>query len=1058
MEDNKPRKRSFLSKRYTALLAGFCLWFACLCTTYGQVRVTGLVTDGSTREPLAGVTVQVVGTKQGAITDMDGRYAVEVPTPDGVLNFSFIGFRSQKIRLNGRQVLNVQMTEDNALLSEVVVVGYGTQKRASITGAVSSIKSDELMKAPQVGLSNVLAGRVSGVTMLQRSGRPGGDDAHLLVRGEGAKVIVDGIERSFNEIDPNEIASISILKDATSASIYGLNASAVILVTTKKGKEGKLNISYNGSYGISQNANKIAWLDGPSYAKYHNLATELDGGTPIFSEKMIYKMRKGLDGWGNTDWYGKVFGLGQNMTHNINASGGTDKIQYFASLGVFDQKGNVEGFNYNRYNLRSNVTSQITDRLSLQLNIAGRLDQHSAPKYSANPGDKLNIPKQAVWAVPYLPMRMTDPTDGQEYYVSTPTASTPVSPFASIRDSGYTTSRIASFQSNFMLKYELPWIEGLAVKFSGAYDRYFGFNKSLQTPVKTLLATIPKPGAEAIKYTPHLDASGNTTLSESGSESVRFITQTEINYRQSFGKHHVTALGLLETRDNTNHWLANSGTGLDFPELDELNKVTNTTGKGEKAEPYIGGTSGHQRMMGLVARVNYDYDNRYLLELSLRRDGSYLFANSGKTRWINLPAVSAGWRIDRESWFDCPAINLLKLRGGIGKIATSNVRAFSYLNLMNLSPKSVVIGDTPKSSMRAGTLGNPNLSWAKTITYNAGVELNAWDGLLGLELDLFYKYQYDLIGSVNGAYPPSMGGYMHELANLNKVDYRGMDFTLSHNNKVGDFRYGVKLIGTLALRRWLYYAGEPDNTPAYKRITGSEVGARLGFTSLGLFQNPREIAHSATIPGKAVLPGYIKYKDLNGDGKITTQQDRSFVAKPEYPRFQGSVNLYAEWRGLDFDLLLLGAFGRSVALAGMADGGALPDNYLGYHTSYTQPFSHGGNSPRFLVENSWTPENRNADFPRLTVTPISTNNAYASDYWYRNGDYVRIKSCQIGYAIPTDLTNLLGIKKLRIYLDGSNLFTFSQLMKYNIDPEQPAVNNGYYPQQRTISLGLNLSL
>lgn len=1053
MEDKKPHKRPLSLERFGAVLLGLFLSLSCFGITYAQEKVTGIVTEGSTGEPLVGVTIKVKGTSTGAISDLNGRFSISVPNLKSTLIFSYIGFKTQEVPLNGRRTVNIALSEDNELLSELVVVGYGTQKRASVTGSVSSIDSKELLKAPPVGITNALAGRASGVTMLQQSGRPGSDAASLLIRGEGAKFIVDGVERSINEIDPNEIASISILKDATSASVYGLNASSVVLVTTKQGREGKLDISYNGTFGISQNANQLKWLDGPAYAYYHNKATELDGGKPIFSEQMVQKMKEGKDGWGNTNWYDLVFGTGRMSTHNINATGGTEKIKYFTSLGVYDQKGNVEGFNYTRYNLRSNVDSQITKYLSMQLNIAARIDEHSAPRYSANPSEWHNIPQQAVRSAPFLPLKVVDPADGQEYYVSSPTASSPVSPIGSIHDSGYSKSRNTTLQSNFMLKYDLPWVEGLSVKFNGAYDKFFQFSKVLQIPVKTMLADFPGEKTDKIHYKPFQDAGGNTGLSESGYEATTIVTQTSVNYDHAFGKHNVGFLGLFETRDNSSHSLRASGKGLDFVELDQLDNISNSTGTGEKVEPTIGGNAGQSRVMGTVLRLNYDYDNRYLLEVSYRRDGSYLFANNSGTRWINLPAVSGGWRIDKEDWFDVSAIDMLKLRGGIGKTATSNVGAFAYLNLMKLQPKSLVLGSTLQSMMYTQTLGNPDLSWAKATNYNLGVEFSAWNGLLGLELDVFYKYQYDLIASVAGSYPPSMGGYFHSQANVNKIDYRGFDFTISHDNTIGDFQYGAKMIGTLALRRWLYYAGDSENTPDYMKVTGSEVGAKRGLTSLGLFQNEKEITNSPLVPGYKVLPGYIKYKDLNGDGKITQEQDVSFVGKSDYPRFQGSLSLYATWKGIDFNMLLLGGFGRTVALTGYYSGSGVQDN-----TAFTKPFYHGGNSPLFLVENSWTPEHRDADFPRLSITGISNNNGFASDFWYRNGNYVRVKSCQLGYSLPASLLDHIGVKQLRIFLDGSNLLTFSELTKYNIDPEQPGVNNGYYPQQRTISLGLNLSL
>jgi hypothetical protein len=301
-----------------------------------------------------------------------------------------------------------------------------------------------------------------------------------------------------------------------------------------------------------------------------------------------------------------------------------------------------------------------------------------------------------------------------------------------------------------------------------------------------------------------------------------------------------------------------------------------------------------------------------------------------------------------------------------------------------------------------------------------------------------------------------MGGYYFNTANVTRIDGRGFDFTISHSNHISDFHYGIKWVGTLAKRRWLYFAGDSENTPDYLKATGKEVGSQLGFIAEGLFQSQEEIDNSPTVVGYKVLPGYIKYNDRNGDGKITYGQDMGYVGKSPYPKFQTSLNLNGEWKGFDFDILFQAGFDRDVALTGVYT--AVGSVGVMDGTAFTKPFKHGGNSPAFLVENSWTPENTSAEFPRLSIVDVSNNNGFSSTFWYRNGNYLRLKSFQMGYTIPPTFTRSLGIEKIRFYLEGSNFLTFSELTKYNIDPEQPGVNNGYYPQQRTFSFGLNFTL
>lgn len=1048
------KKRSLKEKNRSLRFLFLSLYFFSAVISYAQVTVKGKVVD-ATGETLIGVNVVLKDTRQGTVTDMAGEFTISAPSSNSTLVFSYVGFREIEVPLNGRNYLSVTMEQDIELLDEIIVVGYGTQKRTSVTGAVSTLSNTELIKAPVVGVTNVLGARVAGVTMLQQSGQPGQDAASLLVRGEGATYIVDGVIRSINEIDPNEIESISILKDATSASVYGLNATSVVIVTTKRGKEGKLGIGYNGSYGVSQNANQIKWLDGPGYAYWYNMAREMDGDEPVFTSAQVEKMKSGIDGWGNTNWYDEVFGIGSTMNHNVSATGGTEKVKFFSAISAFQQKGNVDEFNYTRYNLRANIDAKLTSNITMVMNVAGRLDEHNRPSYSANPNDWHNIPQQAVRALPYLPMKITG-EDGKEYYTSTRTASSPVSPIAAIYESGYSRPRNTTIQTNFSLNYDAPWMEGLSMKFMGAYDRFFQFNKTLTIPFQTLIGALPSTSTETISYVPFENNSGNTTLSESAHSSTNIVTQSSFTYDKMFNKHKINLFGLAETRSGFGNTLGATGYGLDFLELDELSKITNTTGKGEEKIPVISGGSSQSRLIGFVGRLNYDYDDRYLLEASIRRDGSYLFSGMAGSQWVNLPALSAGWRMNNEEWFHADWIDNLKVRGGIGKTATSAVSAFQYLNLMTLASNALIVGNQRQSMIYSGTLGNPYLTWAKAITYNIGTEFMAWKGLLGAELDLFYKYQYDLLGGVGGSYPPSMGGYFFSTDNVNKIDYRGFDFTISHNNKIGDFRYGVKWIGTLAYRRWLYYAGDSENTPDYRKLTGKEVGSQLGFIAEGLFQSQEEIDNSPTIVGSKVLPGYIKYKDRNGDGKISYAQDMGYVGKSPYSKFQTSLNLNGEWKGFDFDILLQSGLGRTVALTGVYT--SIGSEGIMDNTAFTKLFYHGGNSPQFLPENSWRPDKQEAEFPRLSLVTVSTNNAYSSTFWYRNGNYLRLKSFQLGYTIPNSITRKAGVDRIRLFIEGSNILTFSELTKYNIDPEQPGVNNGYYPQQKTLSFGLNFSL
>lgn len=1032
--------------------------FIVMCFTlssFAQNAVTGIVNDVKD-ESIPGVSVVIKGTAKGVITDLNGKFSINARAKD-VLVFSYMGMATREIEVGNQHFMKITMKEDVALLDEVVVVGYGSQKRASVTGAVSTVSDREILRAPTMSISNIVGSRVAGITAVQSSGQPGEDNAALTIRGQGSIVyVIDGIRRTaadFNGLDPNEIESVSVLKDASAVAVYGLDANGVFIVTTKKGKDEKMHITYTGEYGISQNANEQQWLDGPGYAYWYNKARELDGDPIVFSSEMVQKMKDGVDGWGNTNWYKEILGTGTRQHHNVSASGGNEKIHFFASLGYMDEKGNIDNFNYKRLNLRSNIDAKLSKNLTFTLGVSGRVEKRETPRYSADPNAWLNITQQIIRALPYVPKSME--YGGKDYYISTPTASSPVDPLASIYESGYNRSHRSYIQSNFSLKYDAPWLKGLSFKIQGAYDLTYTFTKSLSIPFKAMIMNLPNADTTALTYYLGNDASGtNTSLNESSARAYDFTTQTSINYENKFGKHSIKAMALAETRENKSNSFSATGYGLDFLSLDELDKITNKTGNGETKYPGIGGFSGMTRVAGFVGRINYAYDDKYLLEASLRYDGSYLFGGMNK-RWITLPGLSLGWRINKEDWFNLPFVDNLKIRGGIGKTATSGINAFQWRNTMAISTNQAVIGGVSQSMIYASVLGNPNLTWAQCLNYNLGFDATLWNGLLGVEFDTFYKYEYDKLGAVSGTYPPSIGGYYFSTANVNKVDYKGFDLTLTHHNSIGQFNYGVKLLWSYTKGRWLKYSGDAVNTPDYAKLTGKPIGAKFGYIALGLFKDEADIANSPVMEDKAVLPGYIKYKDRNGDGVITYSQDMGYVGKSSIPTHTGSLDMFGNWKGFDFDLLFSWGLGHDVALTGVytASGSeGIMDN-----TGYTKPFYHGGNSPTYLVEKSWTPEHQNAEFPRLSLVTISSNNAFSSTYWYKNGDFLRLKTAQVGYNLPKQWLSSAGIEGCRIYVEGYNLLTFSEVSKYNIDPESPAVNNGYYPQQRTFSFGVKLT-
>lgn len=1024
-------KKIFLTIAISAL--------ATVCA-FAQTQLRGRVVDED-GAALPGTAVIVKGTNEYTVVDADGNYSLSV-NKGSTLEFSLLGKKTEIIRYNGQSRLDVVLKEDQTMLEDVVVVGYGTQKRQSITGAISKIDGEKLAKAPVQNITNMMGGVIPGVISYQSSGVPGGDGSTLLVRGSGVIAIVDGVSRSIDDIDPAEVESISVLKDASAAAIYGLNAEAVIIVTTKRGDNQPARISYNGSFTVSRNAMNLELLDGPGYAYWYNMAREMDGDSPVFSQEMVEKMTNGddSDGWGNTNWYKEAFGIGFNQNHTVTATGGTERTNYFATIGFYDQHGNVEGYSHNRVNLRTNIESKITDNVTLNVGLLGRFAYTERPGITANPDDWIHIGIEIMRIHPYVPKTW------QGYSTATRNASSTSNVTGFLTDSGYGKTWNNTFQSTASLKYDAPFLKGLSAKVLAAYDVINTMGKNFNTPFDVMVATRPTSTSGDISYSlvngyPSLTES---QITQSSGYNTNLLLNFSLEYNKSFGRHDIGVLLLAEF--NKQDYKGFGAYGYDFAvkALDELDFASDK----EKNDVY--GSSSLSRQEGFVGRLNYSYDNRYLAEVSCRYDGSYVFYGSD-ARWGVFPAASVGWRIDRENWFNSNAVDLLKLRLASGLTGSvGGVSPYTYLNTLTLLNNTAVIGGQVVPSFYTSAPGNPDLTWQKTWQNNLGVDLSMWNGMLRFEGDVFYKYIYDMISAVSAEYPASWGGRYPTYENKNKQDYRGFEFLLEHRNRVGELGYSVSLIGSYTYRRWLRYT-DAANTPDYQKLTGKEVGAVYGFIAEGLFQSQDEIDQSPTMAGRVTRPGDIKYRDLNGDGKITLSDDQGYVGSSVYPRFEGGINLDASWRGFDFSMKWTYALGRTVALTGV---------YTSYgsegyqdDTAYTRPFYHDGNSPRYLVEESWREDNTDARFPRLSLE--SGHNECSSTWWYENGNYIRLKNMQIGYTLPKKWMDAIGFDSVRVYLEGTNLLTFSRLNKFNIDPEMPSVNNGYYPQQMLLGGGLN---
>lgn len=722
--------KEFFSKLRDSLAAKMCLWTLILLlggggTAFAQSTVKGTVTDEQ-GNPLVGVTVVVVNTTTGTTTDSKGAYEIAVPK-GASLDFSYIGMVTQRITVAGGQTtLDITLKEDSARLDEVVVIGYGSQRRADVTAAVSQIDGKELQKMPMTNLSQGLTGRLPGLISVQNSGQPGQDQASMTIRGakSGILYIVDGVQRSINDIDPNDVESVSLLKDGAAVAVYGLEAAGgVMIVTTKKGKEGTMNLTYKGSYGASFNTSYPEFLDGPSYAYWYNKALELDGQEPIFTSQHVQMMREGKNGWGNTNWIDEIFGTGTTQQHSVTSTGGSERINYFASLGYMDQTGNIKNFNYDRYNLRTNIEAKIAKSLTFTLGVAGHVGDQQSPGFAAggtsgtsvSSAPWLSVAEQAAYAHPYLPKTYEGmPTASQNNYGNT------INPIAATELSGYSKSQTIAVQTNAALQWDLPWVEGLSLKVMGAYDRSATTSKILSTPYFVMLASLPNSTTSEITYSKASDPRNNANVStgkktnnltEGYTQWRRITSQASINYSNTFAeKHKVDLLALLETRDYKTNSFSASGKDIPFAQLPELGFATTP------ADDPISGSSNASRKVGFVFRAQYNYADKYLAEFSGRYDGSYKFiGNVSGRRWGFFPSVSLGWRMSEESFFEPlrKAVDNFKVRASFGSLGDdTGSAAYAFLSTFTnvSSAPSVVFGGVGQNGIMTSLVANELLT------------------------------------------------------------------------------------------------------------------------------------------------------------------------------------------------------------------------------------------------------------------------------------------------------------------------------------------------------------
>ena len=994
-----------------------------------DVTLKGTVVDQKTGEPIIGANVVVKGTTNGVITDIDGNYMLQAPV-GSILEISYIGYQSLEIKATA-QPQHIELGEDTQALEEVVVVGYGVQKKATVTGSVATVKGSELKATGTPNVTNMFAGKIPGVITTSNSGEPGNDWSDIYIRGKGSLnsnsplVVIDGVAdrngiSNLERLNPNDIESINVLKDA-SAAIYGAQAAnGVILVTTKRGSSanGKPVVNYNGSVTLAQNTRTPDLMNAYEYMVYDDEIKRYNNQTPLWeSVKNGY-----LDGtidrnqYGDTDWMDVLFrGVAPQTRHSLSINGGTDKVKYYVSGDYSYQEPMYENtvFNYNTYQVRSNIDAQVTKDLKISVNLDGRKERRNQSIYPTSTifWEAMQVPPHMY---DYYPNGLPGPgiNNGNNIAI-----------LASGKDTGYDRVDDYFINSKFAFELNMPWItEGLSLSGYGAFNFHFRNEKQMWDVWDTYTYNTLTGNYDKQTTNPE---GGTIKLDQSHENNLSRTLHLKLAYDRVFGDHHVSAFVAYEQNKYDGEVFAAERNYFLNSKLDYLN----FGGDREKTNSGSGYISVRQNFFG---RLNYTFKDRYMFEFSIRRDGSMNFAPGH--RWGTFPGLSAGWRISEEKFIREKAsfINDLKLRLSWGKLGNDNVDAFQYVSPYVME-NGAILGRTPAlgKAIYPGVLANPYITWEKVDSKNIGVDGTFWDGMLGFTVEYFFQKRTDILAPRQASIPYYTGlGNTLPDENLGEVNNQGIEFMLSHRNKIGNVNYYVSGNFTFARNKIVYF-DEAANIPDWQRETGGPMDTWLMYKTDGIYQTWDEINSTPHLSG--TQPGDIKYVDVDGNGEIT-DNDRIRSNTSNVPEIVYGINYGIEWKGLEVSMLWTGQ-GRA--------------------SQMIVPYSY--NLDKDFYENRWisAEETPNSKYPRAFNKDDQINTKW-SDFWLYDASFIRLKNVEIAYNLPQRIVERLKMQNIRLSLTGTNLLTFDKIKIQDPDSKATGFNQAY-PMAKTYSFGVNVT-
>ena len=993
------------------------------------ISVKGNVRDQS-GEPMAGVNVIVEGTTIGTMTDRNGNFTLNVPSTSIKIKFSYIGYEDQIVLIKNNRNLNITLNENSEMLDEVQIIGYGTQKKITVTGAVSSVGTKDILKSPVPNIAQALTGKVPGLSTIQYSGQPGADDPAIFVRGIGSLdakraaplVMVDGVERSFFRLDPNEIENITVLKDASATAVFGVRgANGVILVTTKRGEEGKAQISVSTSASLQKPIRLYEYANSYDYAVAFNEKLTNDGASPVFGEKILDAFKNHTDPllYPDMDWMELILKpTSFQSQHNLSISGGTDRVRYFTSVGILTQDGLFRSFDagynsnftYNRYNYRANLDIDVTRSTLLKINLGGRLEDTKEPNTKSN---------LFTFLTRVTPFGGAGLYDGKWIHTSPDNigwdkgALENADPFECFFGKGYNQRIYNEINLDLSLQQKLDFLtKGLSLNIKGSYNSGY-------THRKNRYKEIPY-------YTAHRDPETNELFfrkfreesqlyfEESTDRGRNWYLEGSLNYDRKFGKHQVGALILY------NQWRDQ------YPDPAQFDYVSIPRG-------YV----------GLVGRATYNFDNRYMVDFNVGYNGSENFAPGH--RYGIFPAFSAGWILSEEKFMKNQSfINYLKIRGSYGIVGNDlmNTKSrFFYLpDAYNPYGTSYNFGVDVSGNRDGATelqMGNPLVSWEKAGKQNYGLDFSILDEHLSGSFDYFIEKRHDILTTRNTA--PNFIAITMPVVNIGKVDNKGFELVLKWNHSIGDFKYWINGNLSYAKNKIVYKDEIPHKYP-WLYETGQSVGQPFGFIFDG-FVTEADLESGKLPDHKLDLkPGDAKYKDLNGDN-IIDDNDQCPIGNPIYPQLTAGITAGFEYKGFDFSMLWAGSGKVSRFIS----------------AGLRVPFG-GGNYGllQYMIDDHWTPETaETAKTPRFSGAANANNYTRNSTLWLKDASYIRLKNVQIGYTFKGEWMKKIHLKNMRIYASGENLLTFDHLKI--ADPEATDDKQFQYPLQMIFNIGLNLN-